>query len=147
MENVGAGYGVQYEDYVKEKEPRFRHETSRFCNDNLDVLKQHFHSFIFCSGEGVCIVCGGHGAYWKCGECGQRMHFKQGREQTKVTCAADYHNESFFGLAFCDRHLVGLPRENWSKPTPAQRKENAAHIAGLRKKFWQEKWAQEELWS
>ena len=91
-------------------------------------------------------MCGELGAYWKCTLCGQRMHYKKGSaaKQTMLTCCVDWHDESFFGLAYADSHLVGVNKKDWEMPTPQQRKENVEHIRKLKREYLEKKWKQED---
>ena len=64
---------VTYKQYVDEKYPKSRCKMTRFCNDNLDDLNKHFHSFLLIDYSLTCEVCGEKGAYWTCGICYTNM--------------------------------------------------------------------------
>jgi hypothetical protein len=86
----------------------------------------------------LCAVCGKDGAYWKCGICDKYLHWtdpadksvkqgSKGQKQNMVTCAVDYHDEKFFGLAKADAELVGMNGKQWCAPTDQMSDDNAAH--------------------
>lgn len=96
-------------------------------------------------------MCRKGGAYWKCGICGKNLHWtdpadksvkrgSKGQKQNMVTCAMDYHDEKFFGLAKADAELVGLNGKQWCAPTDQMRDDNAAHIMSLKRKFMLGEW-------
>ncbi len=41
-----------------------RNIKSRFCNDDLNDLKKHFHPFYMDKSASNCAACGQRGAYW-----------------------------------------------------------------------------------
>ena len=145
MEEVVAGR-VSYEQYVAVKNPESLLVPSRFCNENFDTFKVHAHSFTIHKGGSICAVCGEQGAYWTCSVCGKYMHWnpKGEKKQTMLSCAADFHNESFFGLARCDAVLVGKEKKDWRYPTCEEKRSNHEHICNLRKRYLKEAWDAEE---
>ena len=48
-----------------------------------------------------------------------------------LSCAVDYHNIEYFGLAYCDHTLRGITADDWEAPTEHERIENAEHIRSL----------------
>jgi len=65
----------------------------------------------------------------------------KGKHQQLITCALDYHNEYFFGLAKDDAALVGINKKEWCIPTNQMREDNANHIRGLKIQYIQKNWA------
>ena len=133
---------VTYEQYAEE-----RRNYSRFCNEDLEHLKSHLHCMVRKSYHGNCEVCGKGGAYWLCTLCDKLMHLKSSGRNGHIgelSCAVDYHNESFFGLAKCDAPKVGLTDREWCVPTEHDRDSNHWHIHGLRRRFLEEQWKEED---
>ena len=144
-------YGVTYEQYVEQLGETTPGVPKRFCNDAVGSFKSHFHSMICRKSSVLCAVCGKGGAYWQCGICDKTFHWtdtadksvkigSKGQKQNMVTCAMDYHDEKFFGLAKADAELVGLNGKQWCAPTDQMRDDNAAHIMSLKRKFMLGEW-------
>ena len=132
---------VTYEQYCEQKERTQRLRSSlhpRFCNEDLEDLKGHFHKFEALEHSVNCDVCGEKGAWWLCKLCGVKLHWKKSRRdsQTKLPCAVDYHNEDSFGLARCDCELVGRKIDNWTYPSAGGLKDNAHHINNLKTQYF-----------
>jgi hypothetical protein len=122
------------------KTPPVRGLASRFSPGevNLDSLKDHLHSFERKDNSQLCDVCGEKGAYYRCKFCNKAMHFKKGGKKEPlymIACAADYHNESYFGLAKCDSELVSRDPRQWRPPTAEEKASNHEHICELRKRY------------
>ena len=59
----------------------------------------------------------------------------KGQKQNMITCALDYHDEKFFGLANDNSELIGMKGKEWGPPTEQMRQDNAEHIMKLKRKF------------
>ncbi len=143
--------GVTYEQYVDQVGDVTPGVPKRFCNDAVGTYKSHFHS-MNCRNHGTqCAACGKSGAYWKCGVCDKALHWSdpldknvkrgsKGQKQNMITCALDYHDEKFFGLAYDDCGLIGVKGKGWGPPTEQMRQDNADHIMKLKRKFMLATW-------
>ena len=142
---------MTYEQYVDQVGNVTPGVPKRFCNDAVGTYKSHFHS-MNCRNHGTqCAACGKSGAYWKCGVCDKALHWSdpldknvkrgsKGQKQNMITCALDYHDEKFFGLAYDDCGLIGVKGKGWGPPTEQMRQDNADHIMKLKRKFMLATW-------
>ena len=108
-------------------------DTERFCNDFAE-LRTHLVDHYSASGKGNCHACGGY-TKQRCGICNVPLHFvpQSGRSNGDLGCAIDYHDINFFGLAYCDHSIRGIPANDWKRPSDEEREKNAKHIAALRR--------------
>jgi hypothetical protein len=110
-----------------------RGPKARLCGE-LSLLKKHI--------EGVstgrkhpkrCVVCGEQ-AYSVCTLCNNKaMHFfpKKG-VNAGTSCFIDYHNDSFFGLAYEDVKLLNKRKGEWSPANLTKQRNNKKYIKDLK---------------
>ena len=105
--------------------------SSRLCGDlsklshHLDNLKGTKDGY---KHGGECAFCG-EKAFTKCMVCGVALHHRPSKGPFRgKDCFMKYHNTSYFGMAYADRHLLNKTRTTWSEPSKTQIINNKRHI-------------------
>ena len=129
---------VSYEAWYDAKYPCGRSEVSRLCSYELNLLKNHSHSFKKVT-KGECQICGTGPVFWMCMLCpGQpHVHVRTGRQKhgTSLSCCTDLHNNDFFGLTLMDgMNIFNETQIKYKKSSKTETKKNAAHIKGFRER-------------
>ena len=71
--------------------------------------------------------------YTKCDMCGKPCCFKDGKNQSSLSCSIDMHQDKYFGLLCSNRMgLFGETKRNYKKPTKREVTKNTKHT----KKHW-----------
>jgi hypothetical protein len=110
-----------------------RGPKARLCGD-LSLLKKHIEAVA--TGRKhpkICVVCGEQ-AYSVCTLCNNKaMHyFPQKGVNAGTSCFIDYHNDSFFGLAYDDIKLVNKRKSEWTPPNLTKQRNNKKYINDLK---------------
>jgi hypothetical protein len=76
----------------------------------------------------------GEQAYWVCTLCNNKaMHyFPQRGQNAGRSCFIDYHNDSFFGLAYDNIKLVNKRMSDWSPANLTKQRNNKKYIKNLK---------------
>ena len=124
---------VSYSQYLDEKQPR-KGKVTRFCADNLTLLKKHLSSMKKVHGAS-CSMCGKL-TYMECQLCQKHVCFKSGKGSTTLSCCIDFHDDLKYGLGVMDRvELFGVQKSKFKKaPAPEVRK-NKIHMRNLMMKY------------
>jgi hypothetical protein len=120
---------VSYLQYLDEKQPH-KGKKSRFCSDNLMLLKKHINSMKKVHGAS-CNMCGKL-TYMECQLCKKHVCFKSGKGMTSLSCCIDFHNDLMYGMGGMDHvELFGVQKSKFKKaPAPEVRK-NKSHMRNL----------------
>ena len=124
---------VSYSQYLDKKRPR-KGKESRFCADNLTLLKKHLSSMKKVHGAS-CSMCGKL-TYMECQLCQKHVCFKSGKGAKTLSCCIDFHDDLKYGLSVMDRvELFGVQKSKFKKaPAPEVRK-NKIHMRDLMMKY------------
>jgi hypothetical protein len=106
---------------------------ARLCGD-LSLLKKHIDGVS--TGRKhpkICVVCGEQ-AYSVCTLCNNKaMHyFPQKGVNAGRSCFIDYHNDSFFGLAYDDIKLLNKRKSEWAPANLTKQRNNKKYIKDLK---------------
>jgi len=91
---------VSYSQYLDEKQPR-KGKVSRFCADNMTLLKKHLSSMKKVQGAS-CSYCGKL-TYMECQLCQKHVYFKSGKGMNMLSCCFDFHDDLKYVLGVMDR--------------------------------------------
>ncbi len=90
---------VSYLQYLDEKQPR-KGKESRFCSDNLTLLKKHINSMKKVHGTS-CNMCGKL-TFMECQLCKKHVCLNSGKGMTSLSCCIDFYDDLMYGIGVMD---------------------------------------------
>jgi len=126
---------VSYSQYQDEKRPQ-KEKVSRFCADNLTLLKKHLSSMKKVHGVS-CSMCGKL-TFMECQLCQKHvcLKLKSDKGMNTLSCCIDFHDDLKYGMGVMGRvELFGVQKSKFKKAPAPEVRENKIHMRDLMMKY------------